>query len=79
MVVHGYTSLATGPPRGLEGPRANTKSRAYYIDCVRGFLGACPQKNFEILHSLKSVLGASDSKAFGWGGGGHEYTSFFAI
>ena len=73
MVVHGYTSLVTGPPRGLEGPRTNTKSRAYYIDCVRGFLGACPQKKFEILHSLKSVLGASYSKAFfflGGGGGG---------
>ena len=76
MVVHGYTSLATGPPRGLEGPRANTKSRAYYIDCVRGFLGACPQKKFEILHSLKSGLGAS---YFFCGGGGYEYTSFFAI
>ena len=64
MVVHGYTSLVAGRPRGLEGPRENTKSRACHIDCVRRFLGACPQINFEILHSLKFVLGASYSKAF---------------
>ena len=29
-------SISPGPPRGLEGPKANAKSGAHNIDCVRG-------------------------------------------
>ena len=49
-----------GLPRGLERPRANTKSRAHNIDCARKVWGM-PPENFESLHSLKCVLEASEA------------------
>ena len=48
----------TGPPRGLGGPRANTKSGAQQNGLCEGGLGARPQ---EILHALKCVLGAPEA------------------
>lgn len=36
----------TGQPRGLEGPRANPKCGAHYIDCARGCGGMPPEKLF---------------------------------
>ena len=50
-IDHGCLITHTGPPRGWEGPRANTKCGAHNIDCGRG--------SFEVLHALKCVLGAS--------------------
>ena len=49
-------NLQTGLPKELEGPRANTKSEAHNIERGRGS-GGTPQRNFEILHPLKCVLG----------------------
>ena len=36
--------LYPGPPRGLERPRANAKSGAPKLDCVRGVWGHTPRK-----------------------------------
>ena len=50
--------MCAGLPRGLGGPRANTKSGAPQNGlCERG-MGAPPQ---EILHALKCVLGALEA------------------
>ena len=38
---------AAGPPRRLEGPRANIKCGARNMDCVRG-AGGTPPGNVEI-------------------------------
>ena len=35
-------ALNPGPPRGLEGPRANIESGAHNIDCGRGSGGMPP-------------------------------------
>ena len=47
----------SGPPRGWEGPRANTRSGAHN----KGGSGGTPPENFEVLHALKRVLGASEA------------------
>ena len=52
----------SGLPRGLEGPRANTKSGPHNMDYVRERVWGHGHRNFEILHALKCVLGAP--KAF---------------
>ena len=44
-------AIQSGPLRGLEGPRANTKSRPHKLCKLSG--------NSEILHALKCVLGVS--------------------
>ena len=49
-----------GPPRGWEEPTANTNSVAHNIDCGRGS-GGTPPENFEVLHALNCVLGASEA------------------
>ena len=49
-----------GAPRGLWGPRANTKSGPI-IKIVWGGSGGTPPGNFEILHALKCVLEASEA------------------
>ena len=54
-------SLYPGPPRGLGGPRANTKSGAPQNGLCEGGLGGMPLGNFEILHTLKCVLGAPEA------------------
>ena len=47
-------NILPGPPRGLWGPRANTKSGTPFIDCVRGVWGARPQEilRFYLLWSV---------------------------
>ena len=52
--------FGAGPPRGWEGPRANTKCGAHNIDCGRGS-GGTALGNFELLRALKCVLGASEA------------------
>ena len=56
MVVK-LVHICTGPPRGLGGPRANTKSGAPQNGLCEGGLGAHPQ---EILHALKCFVGAAE-------------------
>ena len=60
--------INAGPQRGLRGPRANTKSGALHMDCVKGVWGM-PPGNFEILHALKCVLGAPEALF-------HAYTQY---
>ena len=60
--MKGYTE----PPRGLGGGgggggRANTKSGAPQNGLCEGGSGGMPPGNFEILHALKCVLGASEA------------------
>ena len=53
--------VCAGPPRGLGGPRANTKSGASQNGLCEGGSGGTPPGNFEILHALKCVLGAPEA------------------
>ena len=55
-------AIQSGPLRGLEGPRANTKSRPHKLcRLCKGDLGVHPPGNSEILHALKCVLGVSEA------------------
>ena len=57
---HTKAYSSTGPPRGWEGPRANTKSGAHNYRIVQGGSGGTLPENFEVLHAVKRVLGASE-------------------
>ena len=37
-------AVQSGPPRALEAPKANTKSRAHNTECARGVWGHAPQE-----------------------------------
>ena len=37
-------AVQSGLPRGLEGPKANTKSGAHNTECARGGWGHAPQE-----------------------------------
>ena len=44
----------------MGGAQGKYKKRGPYIDCARGVWGT-PPENFEVLHALKRVLGASEA------------------
>ena len=52
--------IVTRTAERVRRPRANTKSGARKLDCMRGVWGHAPG-NFEILHALKCVLGACEA------------------
>ena len=56
-----YQQGGVGPLRRLGGPWANTKSGAPQNGLCEGGLGGMPLGNFEILHTLKCVLGAPEA------------------
>ena len=46
-------AVQSGLPKGLEGPKANTKSGAHNTECARVVWGHAPPGN---LHALKCVM-----------------------
>ena len=58
--LHNYEPHARAAER-MGGAQGKCKKRGPQYRLCKGGLGVCPNKNFEVLHALRCVLGASEA------------------